>query len=258
MTFRLPLAAAVFAAVALSSLSVMHQAGAQVILSSNTYAQNFDGMGSGTALPTGWRITESTQTTNYLSANTGVGGTATTLTGSSSGDAYSFRSGSDNAVGFLSSGGFATPRNLFVGLTNGLGNTITSLTLNFNYEKYRSGSRAFNFNFSYSENGTSWTPLAAGNQAYAADAANTTVSFPPLVVNKSGIQLTGLDITAGETIYFRWEYVGTGGSSNGQALAVDNFSLSATVVPEPGSTLLLGVAAISLAVMRRRRSRTLR
>jgi hypothetical protein len=131
-------------------------------------------------------------------------------------------------LGFLSSSGYATPISIYYAFTNNTGQTITSLTINWNYEKYRSGTRAFNWTFFHGNTANPSTAATAGNFSYAADLNNTTISNPPLSTNIN-FTLTGLNIATGSTYYFKWTYTGVGGSSNGQGLSIDDFKIAANV-----------------------------
>ncbi|MEY4135194.1 MAG: hypothetical protein RL386_1544, partial [Bacteroidota bacterium] len=102
-----------------------------------------------------------------------------------------------------------------------------SLSISFNYEKYRSGSRAFGWTFFSGTDGSTWTARTAGDQTYSADANNTVISNPPISANKS-LNITGLNIGPNEKYYLRWTLTGDGGSSNGQAIGIDDFSITAT------------------------------
>lgn len=82
-------------------------------------------------------------------------------------------------------------------LQNNTGTIITDLSISFDYEKYRSGSRAFDLTFQVSTDGSSFgSGIAAGNQSYTADAANTTVYNPPTTISKT-VTLTGVNIANG-------------------------------------------------------------
>jgi endonuclease G len=217
--------------------------------------ENFDSLGnSATAtLPTGWRVDSATQTTVYASAATTTTRSAGTtgagaLTGTSSGGTYNFANGdnatsTDRAVGFLTSGSYASPRNLFVQLTNATSSTLTSVTVSFDVEKYRSGSRAYTISFFSGTDGTNWTPQPTGDVAYPADTANTTVFNPPVATART-VTINDLTIAPGASLYLRWQYAGNGGSTNGQALGVDNFSLTANGGP---ATPTINVSTTSLA-----------
>lgn len=206
-----------------------------------TQTQNFDGLGTASgavasALPANWRISGNGAGSDFTSAATsttqarGTSG-ANILSGVSAGGLYNFANGvtataTDRAAGFLSSGGFTSPHNLFVYTRNNSGAFVTSLTVAYTIEKYRSGSRAFTLEFWTSTDGTTWTQHAAGTEAFAADANNTTIFNPPTTTVKN-FTVTGLAIPNGGDLYCRWSYTGSGGSTNGQGLGIDDVTLTA-------------------------------
>lgn len=238
---------------------------AQLVLSGTTYTQNFNSLGStaAAALPSGWKMetTAANTDTNYATLETatlaaaGTSGTGA-LNGTSAGSAYNFANGvtassTDRAIGFLNSTSFVSGKTIEFGFTNNTGSTITDLSLDWDYEKYRTGTRAFTWNFYTSTDGVNWTLVPAGGLAYAADGANAVVNPP--TTTAAGVDLTGLSVANGSSYYFRWTLVGTGGSTNGQGLALDNISL--TVVPEPATaTMLLGAAGFAVWAGRRKRA----
>ena len=116
--------------------------------------------------------------------------------------------------------------------TNNTGITITSLDVAWNYEKYRSGSRAFDWTFFHGSTSTASTAATSGDQAYAADANNTVIYNPPTSIAKS-FSITGLSISNGSTYYLRWTYTGVGGNTNAQGLGVDDFSITANGASNP-------------------------
>lgn len=209
----------------------------QVSLTSISTTQNFDGMGSsGTAtLPTGFRVNTTANWSTGTSATTQAAGTTGTgvLTGSSSGGTYNFANGitgsaSDRALGFLTSGSFSSPRSILFAFTNNTEGLVDNLTISWDFEKYRSGTRAYDWTFFHGATATTINTVAAtGNQSYAADANNTTISNPPTSIAKS-VSLTGLSIATGSTYYFCWTFTGVGGSTNSQGIGIDNFSMSFT------------------------------
>jgi hypothetical protein len=222
--------------------------GQLLIPSSTAVTQNFDGLGvSATAsLPTGFKFAAGA-TPSYsgttTSATTAVAGTSGTgaLTSSSSGGDYNFANGvtassTDRSIGFLTTGTVSSPRVIMLGIKNTSGSNISDLTIAFDYEKYRTGTRAFDMNFYTSPDGTTWTAVAAGNQTYGTDGANAVVN-PPTTISKS-VSLTGVNIANNGFYYFRWSYVGNGGATNAQGLAIDNLSITPTLaVPTPAITL---------------------
>lgn len=208
---------------------------AQISITSTgtVFTENFDAIGNtATApLPSGFKIGTDWATGN--TATTLAAGTTGTgaITGTSSGGAYNFANGitassTDRAVGFLSSNGYSSPRSIILKITNNTGGTITDLAISFDYEKYRTGTRAFDWTFFHGNTTTAASAATAGNQSYIADAANAVVN-PPTTISKT-FSLTGLSISTGTDYYLRWTYTGSGGSSNSQGLAIDNFSITAT------------------------------
>ena len=203
------------------------------------FTQNFDGMASSSTatLPTGFRVNG-----NNAAPNWSTGTTATTvaagstgagvITSGSAGGTYNFANGitasaTDRCLGFLTSGSYLSADAIILRITNNTGSAIASLDISFDYEKYRSGTRAFNWTFFHGSASNPTTSAAAGDQSYAADANNTTVSNPPSSISKS-FTISGLSIADGTDYYLKWNLVGVGGSTNGQAIGIDNFSLTAT------------------------------
>jgi hypothetical protein len=213
--------------------------------------QNFNTMGSSatTSLPTGFKM--GTDWSTGTTATTVAAGTSGTgiLTGSSTGGFYNFANGvtassTDRAIGFLSSSGYASPRSIIYAFTNNTGSTVNSLTIEWNYEKYRSGTRAFNWTFFHGSTSTASTANTSGDQAYAADANNTTISNPPASTAKS-FTISSLSIANGSTYYLRWTYTGSGGSTNAQGLGIDDFSITLTAAATAPTLTSPTVSSIS-------------
>jgi fibronectin-binding autotransporter adhesin len=207
---------------------------------------DFNSMGtSGTAsMPAGFYAVG--QNLAAITATTQAAGTTGTgvLTGTSAGGTYNFANGvtassADRSLGFLTStsypgsGGLAAtgsttgsgPVDIVYGIRNTTGATITSLTLGWNYEKYRSGTNAFSWEFSHGSSVFStMTVNSNGSQSYTADANNTTISNPPSSITKS-VSLTGLNIPAGGIYYVRWRYSGAA-YTNSQGIGIDDFKIA--------------------------------
>lgn len=216
---------------------------AQEAISSTGIAvtQNFDALGSGTnaALPAGWRMG-----TNWATGSTNTTRSAGT-TGSSAigptsaGGFYNWGNGvnatsSERAVGFLTSGSYSAPRSLIYAFQNNTGLPVSSITLNWSYEKYRSGSNAFTWKFYHGSTALADAALTEGDQAYAGDAAgNSTIFNPPSSTSKS-VTITGLNIPSGGVYYLRWSYTQPSAlSANSQGLGVDDFSITLTSSTTP-------------------------
>ena len=242
--------------IALGTLTLHSPLKAQVTISQTGVAvtQDFSSLDTlATAtLPAGWRGGTNTGWTSAATATTRSAGTiapGTLLSSSSSGSFYNFANGSnstllgDRALGFLGSGSFTSPRNLFFAFVNNTGNTVNSLSLAWDYEKYRSGSRAFNWSFFHGSDTLPTIADSSGSHSYAADASNTVVNNPPTTVGKS-FTISNLNIAPGATYYLRWVYAGVGGNTNAQALGIDNFSITLSGGGGgPSATLSLGALA---------------
>jgi|GEM_PF-1612592 len=212
--------------------SVMQMVAQQSITSINTSVfQSFSSMSSvGVAnLPSGWKIgsdwnTGSTQTTQ-AAGNTGTG----ILNGSSTGGAYNFAEGItgssiERSLGFLNSGSYTSSRSIVYAFTNNTGSTINQLNISWVYEKYRSGTRAWDWTFFHGNTSAPSTQVLGGSESYPADINNTTIYSPAQSVAKH-IELTGLSIAPGSVYYLQWTLTGNGGSTNGQALAIDEVEI---------------------------------
>ena len=241
-------------------------------LTGTSYPQNFDGMTtSGTStLPTGWGFTATSTTsggdpanpttaTTVTSQDAGTSGTGV-ITSVSAGGNYLYvngvlATGTDKAIGILNSGTWTSPKGIIFGLTNNTGTTITAFTLTWNDEKYRSGTRQWDWTTGFSTNGgTTYTATATGAQTYAADANNSTVSNPPTQIAKT-VTITGLTLANGSSFDLEWILTGLLGSTNGQGLGIDDFTLSATLtaIPEPSTWFAGGLTLFGLIATQRKR-----
>jgi len=175
----------------------------------------------------------------------------------------------DRALGSLSSG---TPKtNVFgVRIQNDTANTVGSVTVSYTGEEWRNGGNtavqtlAFSYQVSSSpfaspidvsaEPNGGWTAFSAlsfntpttGATAIALDGndpTNRTV-FAPTV-------LTGVTLAPGQEIFLRWRDIDDSG--NDHALAVDDFSVSFSTVPEPSTAILGGLGLMACLFWRRAR-----
>lgn len=209
-----------------------------VIPDATPVTQNFNGMGnSATAtLPSGFRVNQANDYIAGVTATTqriGTTGAAPTT-----GGVYNFANGdvlasTDRALGFLNSTGFTSPRSILLEIQNTGSQSIVSLNIQFDYEKYRSGTRAFNWTFFHGYTASPDVSNTGGDQSYVGDANNTTVFNPPTSIAKT-VTITDININPGDFYYLRWTLTGVGGSTNGQAIGIDNFSIAATFgIPSP-------------------------
>jgi hypothetical protein len=246
------------AAAALLAVSAIQ---AQIVLPSAAavYAQTFDGLSaSGTA--NAWA---NDSTLPGWSLNSFVLGTPATYRASSgtdnAGAFYSYGTTADRALGSQASNGTGT-MSIALGVTNGSNTTFDSVTIGFNGEQWRNGgntaAQSMGFEYAFgatlaaatgwsTPGGFVWSSPVTGAAAAAVDG-----NVAGLVAGKGGTIMTTW--LPGETLWLRWVDLNNTGNDHG--LAIDDFRLSVTAIPEPGTTALLlaGLAAVGLVARRRR------
>ncbi|WP_349741535.1 PEP-CTERM sorting domain-containing protein [Roseateles cavernae] len=241
---------------ALAAASLSANAAIQLGDANLSYQQSFDSLatsGTSSALPTGWA---------FLETGTNANASYAAGTGSdNAGNVYSFGSAgsSERALGGLLSGS-VTP--VFgASFTNQASRAIDSLAISYTGEQWRLGAanRADRLQFQYSTDASSlntgsWTSVSAldfGSIVTTGSARALNGNSNSAAVSGS---LSGLSLAQGATVWLRWTDFNASGADDG--LAVDNFSLNATLapVPEPSSyaLLLAGLGAIGFVTRRRR------
>jgi hypothetical protein len=196
--------------------------------------ENFNGMtnSSTASLPIGFRLggtSTSTDFSNLTSVTTQAAGTTGAGVLSTTGGAYNFADGltassTDRSIGFLSSGGFVSPRSIVVKIRNTTGSTITDLAVSFDYEKYRNGTNAVNWTFFHGSATSPTTAAATGDLVNTVDGGTTVVN--PATTTSKSVTLTGLSIANGADYYLRWTYTNSL-NTNSQAWGIDNVSVTA-------------------------------
>ncbi len=226
------------------------QTWAQISISSATpVTENFDGIGTTTtaSLPTNWKMTAAGAGTS--AAWTTSGNLAAVSQGASSGTPsaggrYNWGNGTtttDRAIGFMTSGSYASPNGIMAYYRNNSGTQITSLVISFDIERYRINSSTFSLAFFSSTNGSSWTAQSAGDIATSVFPTGTSsYTFTGGTSVTKSVTLTGVNIASGSDIYFKWVFTNTGGS-NSQGLGLDNVSLTATLFLTPPALTALTV-----------------
>jgi len=202
------------------------------ITNGSALTQNFDGIGTNATatLPANWKMTAAGISSPTWAA---VGNlTATNQAASSgtpaTGGRYNWGNGtttSDRAIGFMTSGSYASPNSIMAEYENNTGGTITALAIAFDIERYRINTAAAAVTFFVSTDGSTWvenTDGASGAFSTGASAYNFTSGT---TVSRS-FNITGLSLANGSKYYLRWNFNTTGGSSQG--LGLDNVSLTAT------------------------------
>jgi hypothetical protein len=242
------------------------RATAAILLSSPLYTENFDEPKLAGASVTGvWTTGKAAVpgTSGWEGVRAGGSGSSMNYTvdagAGNSGAIYSYGSGgtAERALGAVSSG---TNIPAFgVELTNGLSGAITAVSIAYKGEFWRSSTTTQNvLTFGYIVG-------PAGSTTYLTDPATGFVTLNltgPLPVVANGA-LDGnavgnfapfagvlpVSVPVGQSLYLRWTDANDAGNDAG--LAVDDFSLTATVVPEP-TTVGLALCGM-LGLFHRRR-----
>jgi autotransporter-associated beta strand protein len=226
------IAALAITSVLASHVAAVAQISVDATILTSGYTQNFDSMGtSGTAtLPTGWKMTAAGAgtTAGWSTVGNLTAVSAQASSGSpTSGGRYNWGSSTtDRAAGFMTSGSYASPNGLLFGLTNTTTNTITGLTLAFDYERYRINTAAASATFFSSTDGSTWSAVTAGDSGSFATGTSSYTFSDGTVVSKSGIAISSLNIGQNQSFYLKWNFSTTG--SNSQGIGLDNFGATFT------------------------------
>jgi hypothetical protein len=229
---------------------------AVITFTGGSYSQDFDTLTTSTTSQTwvndstlqGWSLF--TQPSGGTAATSYLGGSGT----SSAGGFYSFGNLTDRALGGVGSGGAyfgSAPSGSIAGwiavaLKNESGGDYNSITLSFAGEQWRNGGNAdaqtmalqYGFGSTFGSVTTWISP--GGNFDYASP--ETGSSAAAVDGNVAG-KVSGLGGTIsttwnnGETLWIRW--IENNDAGNDHGLAIDDFSITATPIPEP-STFIAG------------------
>ncbi|MES2717104.1 MAG: PEP-CTERM sorting domain-containing protein [Pseudomonadota bacterium] len=257
---------------ALAAVAVALPAHAAVSLTdaAAVYSQSFDSLTTAVTPVSPW-TNDSTLAGWSLFNSTGaaittyLGGTG----GSNTGSFYSFgaAANTERALGGAGSGNayFGSPVSgavagwIAAAFDNNTGATLSAATISFDGEQWRNGGNTsaqimrmeYGFGASFgavtwmaADAGFNWTSPVTGSTAAAVDGNSA-----GLVPGLGGTLATTW--APGQTLWLRWAENNDVGNDHG--LAIDNFSLSVTAVPEPESyaLLLAGLAALGLLARRR-------
>lgn len=232
---------------------------AQVIIS-ETYTQNFDSLGAG--LPAGWAVWTSSQSdgngtsfswvSTELSNNAGFSATSAfrNIPGSSQNWTPSLSSGSDRALGWRAGSAASREGSITFTLENTAGYALNELSFQLFTPNSTGASAPIEMMYQIGTGGEfqSFSPKVT----YSTDLAQAPLTVTWLML--SAAQLAPLrDQSSPVTFSFRNTY--GPGVTEFDTVALDNFSYSASAIPEPSSYALLCASVVLLgsAIMRRRK-----
>ncbi|MDP1581445.1 MAG: PEP-CTERM sorting domain-containing protein [Candidatus Didemnitutus sp.] len=257
-----------FASVAAFSLLAHVGFGQVSITASGTYTQNFDTLISSSSAT--W--TDNSTLANWYAQRSGTGTTIAADTGSGTGGnlySYGSTSASDRALGSLGSGNAAAGHFAWgVTFQNNAAGTTTLGTLSYVGEQWRnSAAAAQSITVWYqlsSSNITSFTPnidtgwtqlngltFTSPITGGSAGALNGNLS-----ANRTSLSLdvSSITLTSGQYLAIRFSDVDHSGTDHG--LAIDDFSLSYTAIPEPSTyAAIFGALALVGVIAHRRRQK---
>lgn len=242
-------------------------ASADLIYTGAVLTENFNGLpvSGNTTLDGGLGNVQALPGTSFDGTRVGGSGSSLLLKADTGSDnqgalhSYGAADSTERALGTLASGtvipGFG------VVIVNDSGQTLTSVTLSFDREQWRSSTSAANtVAFAYQLSGGSVDDanyLTAPGASMIADTRfdlvgnNVVASNGALDGNANAIAISAtIDITilAGQSLFLRW--VDANDAGNDAGLAIDNFQFRATsLVPEPGSMALVGMGLAGVAAI---------
>ncbi len=206
--------------------------GAPVIENFTSYA--------GSAAPTNWTITGSSAP-GFQNQSTGSG---------TAGGIYSYgaTSSSERALGYLGNSSTAASVAYTAAYTNNTGDTLIQLDISFRAEQWRlaSGGRTNGWEVSLSTDGvnytvindlSTWTSTNSGTTG-AVDGNSATYSA------SLAATVSSLSIANGSNFSIRFAADRGSGSGSSQGIAIDDVSVTGTVIPEPASLALLGLGGL--------------
>jgi len=246
MTTIKPLSAA---AGLLAGIFLITSADAQVLISSGSYAQDFNTLAS-----TGAAWTNNLTLPGWYAFKSGAAITATLAGagGSTSGGIYSFGvSGAnaltDRALGSLASAS-ASPAAFGLRFTNDTVLTVTNILISMTGEQWRNGGSGVASTLAFAcgvsripitnvDTAAAWTNYAALNFTTPTVGGSSGALDGNQATNRqvfAGVTLTGVTVSPGEELFLRWLDVDDTGSDS--ALAIDDLTVSFQSDPTPPNT----------------------
>ncbi|MEO1432458.1 MAG: ExeM/NucH family extracellular endonuclease, partial [Cyanobacteria bacterium J06633_8] len=207
------------------------------------FSENFNSFTGGFApSPTVGQLDSDTYSITGLSdgtlafAETGTSGDfnrGTSTGGVSTGGIYAFDKGAgDVFLGVQPGGSDFTSGEIIVKVTNTTGSAVTDLNVSYDVVSLNNADRGNSLNFSYSEDNTTYNPVAALDFITAA-AADTSPAF---VTTAKSTTITGLNIANNGDFYLKFAGNDVSGSGSRDEYGIDNIQVE-TTTSTPGVTI---------------------
>jgi len=160
----------------------------------------------------------------------------------------------------------ATPITLAWSFINQTGGNISSFNVSWDVEQYTQGGRPTKIDFDYDANGAgatqvgiTGTTLATAQTGIPTTGANLPGGTapgggPPIITSRSISIALATPLADGQSIDFRWVTTGNDPSGGNAHFAVDNLSVTAIAVPEPGNIQMIIPAFGVWQLLQRRRT----
>jgi hypothetical protein len=214
------------------------ESNAQFSLTTSTYTQNFDGLGTATssALTGGSLGLLNSSLNGWYFLETGTGANTIITAGNGSGNSgdslnVGVTSATDRSLGGLQSGTVVPSFGFW--FQNNTGSTISGLDLSYKGETWRIGTATHTdaLNFATSTSATTlgtgtWTDVSSLN--YVNASATATASGSKLQSSTISGNLGALSLASGAKMFLRWTDFNASGSDD--VLAINDFSLTATLL----------------------------
>lgn len=216
---------------------------------SNSVTQDFDIMGgaANAGLPDNWKASINTTNVKFvddysIAVSQTTQRAGTNMSSSAPAGIYNYGAGdaaaaTDRALGGLTTAADAKSVNFYYFLKNNGFADISSFTLSYNIEKYRSGSNPVGFSMTlyYSFDGSFWQEApAVFKSTFGPGADNLGFATVPSGGNSISGERINVSVPVGGVIYFAWNYSVSNGTNTDNAigLALDNVNVIANY-PSP-------------------------
>jgi len=239
----------------LSIFWVISTASAQIVLSGTSYSQDFDGIGSG--LPTGWTVTTDASTSTL--GNSAIFTTTAVRWGAANSSGLFRNSSSSNIASSSSSASQSSNINRALGWRPSTaaqrdGSILLTIQDTEGFENFTLNLSVFTFNdvTATATYALEYRVGDSGNFKQIGDTYDTGTEFSQTNYTISSVTLSAIEDQS-ETVYIRLRGTTPSGTGSLDGIAIDDFSLSFSAVPEPSSfAAFLGLGALGLAATRRR------